>query len=92
MYSSNIKEFAVGTLEQGAVYDTLVDLLVQGGNRQEILLFCLGSEPQGRLDELLEKNRIGAITPEEASELETFEHFEHVVRLLKARVLQSQQP
>jgi hypothetical protein len=82
----------VGTLEQAAVYDTLVDLLVQGGNRQEILRFRLGSEPQSRLDEILEKNRNGTITPEEASELETFEHFEHVVRLLKARVLQSQQP
>ena len=82
----------MGTLEQGAVYDTLVDLLAQGGNRQEILGFRLGSEPQSRLDELLEKNRNGAITPEEASELETFKHFEQVVRLLKARVLQSQQP
>ncbi|MFM2002233.1 MAG: hypothetical protein RI963_1659 [Planctomycetota bacterium] len=82
----------MGTIEQGSVYDTLVDLLVQGGNRQEILKFRLGSEPQSRLDELLEKNRSGTITPAEASELETFEHFEHVVRLLKARVLQSQVP
>jgi hypothetical protein len=82
----------VGTIEQGSVYDSLIDLLVQGGNRQEILKFRLGSEPQSRLDELLEKNRSGTITPEEASELETFEHFEHVVRLLKARVLQSQVP
>ncbi|MFM7927139.1 MAG: hypothetical protein ACKO9Q_05445, partial [Pirellula sp.] len=62
----------MGTLEQVAVYDTLVDLLVQGGNRQEILGFRLGSEPQSRLDELLEKNRNGTITPEEAAELETF--------------------
>ena len=82
----------MGTIEQGSVYDPLVDLLVQGGNRQEILKFRLGSEPQSRLNELLEKNRSGAITPEESSELETFEHFEHVVRLLKARVLQSQVP
>ncbi len=82
----------MGTIEQGSVYDSLIDLLVQGGNRQEILKFRLGSEPQSRLDELLEKNRSGTITPEEASELETFEHFEHVVRLLKARVLQSQVP
>ena len=82
----------MGTIEQGSVYDTLVDLLVQGGNRQEILKFRLGSEPQSRLDELLEKNRGGTITQAEASELQTFEHFEHVVRLLKARVLQSQVP
>ena len=80
----------MGTIEQGTVYDTLVDLLVQGRNRQEILNFRLDSEAQSRLDQLLEKNRSGAISPEESSELETFEQFEHVVRLLKARVLQSQ--
>ncbi len=80
----------MGTIEQGTVYDTLVDLLVQGGNRQEILKFRLDLEAQSRLNQLLEKNRNGVISPEEISELETFEQFEHVVRLLKARVLQSQ--
>ena len=80
----------MGTIEQGTVYDTLVDLLIQGGNRQEILKFRLNSDAQSRLDQLLEKNRNGAISSEEISELETFEQFEHVVRLLKARVLQSQ--
>ncbi|MFM2217441.1 MAG: hypothetical protein RL240_1759 [Planctomycetota bacterium] len=80
----------MGTIEQGTVYDTLVDLLVQGGNRQEILKFRLDSEAESRLNQLLEKNRNGGISLEEISELETFEQFEHVVRLLKARVLQSQ--
>jgi hypothetical protein len=80
----------VGTIEHGTVYDALVDLLVQSGNRQEILKFRLDSEAQSRLDQLLEKNRNGNISPEEISELETFEQFEHVVRLLKARVLQNQ--
>lgn len=82
----------MGTIEQGTVYDTLVDLLVQGGNRQQILQFRLGAAPQGRLEDLLEKTRDGTITPEEISELKTFEQFEHVVRLLKARVLQSEGP
>ena len=56
----------MGTLEQAAVYDTLVDLLVQGGNRQEILRFRLGSEPQSRLDELRLtgiSNRLSLILP-----------------------------
>ena len=57
----------MGTIEQGTVYDTLVDLLVQGGNRQEILKFRLDSEAQSRLDQLLEKNRSRAISPEEIS-------------------------
>lgn len=89
---SGSKELIVGTTEQGTIYDSLVDLLVQGGNKREILNFRLGSKPQSRLDELLQKNRNGTLSPEETSELDTFEQFEHVVRLLKARVLQSQEP
>lgn len=78
----------MGTIQQGAVYDTLIDLLIQCCNREEILKFRLGTDAQTRLDQLLDKNRNGTINLEEASELETFEQFEHVVRLLKARMLQ----
>ena len=46
--------------------------------------------PAQRLDILLEKNREGTLTAEETAELGTFERFEHLVRLLKARVLQKQ--
>ncbi|MEQ1830535.1 MAG: hypothetical protein ABL921_31555 [Pirellula sp.] len=45
---------------------------------------------QERLDVLLEKNREGTLNEVGTSELETYEQFEHVIRLLKARVLQSQ--
>jgi hypothetical protein len=40
------------------------------------------------LDELLERNREGTLTDDESPELDAYERFEHVVRLLKARVLQ----
>jgi hypothetical protein len=39
---------------------------------------------------LLEKNREGTLTNDEAAELDAYERFEHIVRLLKARVLQKQ--
>jgi hypothetical protein len=38
---------------------------------------------QARLDERLEKNREGTVTDDEAAELDAYERFEHVVRLLK---------
>ena len=41
-------------------------------------------------DDLLEKNRAGTLTDEESAELDAYERFEHLVRLLKARVLQKQ--
>jgi hypothetical protein len=52
--------------------------------------FRLSSSQQERLDILLEKNRESTLTAEETVELDTFERFEHLVRLLKARVLQKQ--
>ena len=54
------------------------------------MAFRLSSSQQERLDILLEKNRQGALTAEETAELDTFERFEQLVRLLKARVLQRQ--
>lgn len=54
--------------------------------------FRLSPEKQARLDDLLERNREGVVTEEESTELNDFERFEHVVRLLKARVLQQRRP
>ena len=70
------------------LYDSLVDVLASSADRNTILNFRLDRSSQERLDRLLEKSRQGTIDADESSELATFEQFEHVVRLLKARVLQ----
>jgi hypothetical protein len=80
----------MATLDAHAVYDELLDLLADGADVQRVLAFRLSSLQQERLDILLEKNREGALTAEETAELDAFERFEHLVRLLKARVLQKQ--
>ena len=80
----------MATLDAQAVYDELLDLLADGADVQRVLAFRLSSLQQERLDILIEKNREGTLTAEETAELDTFEHFEHLVRLLKARVLQKQ--
>jgi hypothetical protein len=56
-----------------------------------VLSFQLSNEKQQRLDSLLDKNRDGTLSPQESAELDAFEQFEHVVRLLKARVREKQQ-
>ncbi len=81
----------MSTSSSPTVYDTLVDVLAGSADRNAILSFRLNSASQERLDLLLEKNRDGSLNKEEASELETYEQFEHVVHLLKASLLQSQQ-
>lgn len=74
--------------ERSAVYDNLLDVLVETSNVERILSFRLSPDQQARLDELLARNRQGALTNEESGELDDFERFEHLVRLLKARSLQ----
>jgi hypothetical protein len=76
------------TLDTHAVYDALLDLLADSADMQRVLAFRLSSSQQERLDILLEKNREGTLTAEETAEFDTFERLEHLVRLLKARVLQ----
>ena len=74
-----------------AVYDDLLDVLAEGANVERLLAIRLSAPFQLRLDDLLEKNRDGTLTHKETAELDAYERFEHLVRLLKARVLQKQE-
>ena len=75
-----------------AVYEDLLDLLAESADADRVLAFRLSPEKQARLDDLLERNREGVLTDEQSAELDDFERFEHVVRLLKARLLQRRHP
>ena len=78
----------MATIDESAVYDDLLDLLADSAEAERVLAFRLSAVKQARLDALLDKNREGTLTAEEAAELDAYERFEHLVRLLKARVLQ----
>ena len=78
----------MSAIDHPAVYDDLLDLLAESADAQRVLALRLSDEKQARLDELLEKNREGTLTGDESAELDAYERFEHVMRLLKARVLQ----
>jgi hypothetical protein len=75
-------------IDDAAVYDDLLDLLAESADAERVLAFRLSAAKQERLDALLDKNREGTLTAAETAELDAYERFEHVVRLLKARVLQ----
>lgn len=80
----------MATTESPVLFDELLDLLAETADAERVLKFRLSEEKQQKLDDLLEKNREGTLTPEETSELESFERFEHVVRMLKARLMRNQ--
>lgn len=76
----------MSTVDDPPVYDDLVELLARSASADDLLSFRLSAEKQRRLDDLLARNRAGSLAPAESAELDAFEQFEHVVRLLKARV------
>jgi len=77
---------------QPPVYDELLDLLAESADADRLLAFRLSPERQARLDELLERNREATLSEEQSAELDDFERFEHMVRMLKARVLHQRRP
>jgi hypothetical protein len=77
----------MATVGQSALYDDLLDLLSEGVDPGRLRCFRLSEAKQIRLDWLLERNREGTLTEEESAELDDFERFEHLVRMLKARAL-----
>jgi hypothetical protein len=84
-------DIAMSTVDHPPIYDDLVELLAKNAEPEELLAFQLSGEKQRRLDDLLDKNREGSLTASESAELDAYEQFEHVVRLLKARVRRKQQ-
>ena len=75
------------TSTESALYDELVDLLAENVDAERLGSFRLSPGKQARLDDLLARNRLGTLTRDEAAELDAFERVEHLVRLLKARLL-----
>jgi hypothetical protein len=82
----------MSAIQHPPIYEELVELLARHAKPKEILGFQLSVQKQRRLDKLLEQNRKGNLTEEEAAELDAFEQFEHVVRLLKARLRGKKKP
>jgi hypothetical protein len=80
----------MSAINQPMVYDELLDILAEGADAGRLFAFRLSDDQQARLDELLDKNREGTLSDVEATELDSYERFEHLVRLLKARVHQKQ--
>lgn len=72
---------------ESALFDDLIDLLAESADPERLLAFRLSPAKQARLDDLLERNRQGALTKEESAELDAFERLDHLVRLIKARLL-----
>ena len=68
-----------------AIYDELLDYLVEETDPQKILAFKVSEKAQERADYLLERNNAGELSASEAMELEQILHFERRITVIKAR-------
>jgi hypothetical protein len=84
--------FDLGVLEGGSKhmsvpqksYDEIVDLFARTSSA-EVLAFRPSLDSQERVRYLLERNKSGELTQDEAAELERFGELEHLMQLVKAR-------
>jgi hypothetical protein len=61
--------------------------LVTRPTPQDILAFKVSPLAQNRLILLLDKNREGSLTASEVAELDAYEQLEHLMILMKARLI-----
>jgi hypothetical protein len=73
-------------VESDNLFSELVQVLTKSASAVDILTFHLSDGAQQRLDGLLTKRREGGLAPSELAELDVFEQFEHLIRLVKARL------
>lgn len=79
-------------LDRVIYLDEVADLLATRPSRDEVLAFRPSEEVETRFAELVAKQRAVELTEEEQEELEQFQQTEMLLRLLKARLRQSQGP
>ncbi|MEZ4714250.1 MAG: hypothetical protein R3A44_44120 [Caldilineaceae bacterium] len=67
------------------VYRYVLEFLVSQPSAAEIAEFAPTPSMQARVNELLEKNRMGVLTPTENQELDEYVRINHLITMLKAR-------
>ena len=68
-----------------SIFDHFVDFLVEKASPQEILAFQIPEPDKRRAMDLLDKQDLGDLTPEEESELDQMRETDRLISILKAR-------
>jgi hypothetical protein len=70
------------------VYLEIIDFIAAGTTPDAVIQFRPSSEAQDRVSGLIEREKEGALSPEEKAELDHFMELEHIMRMAKARARQ----
>jgi hypothetical protein len=66
-------------------YEEVIDFIAAGTTTQNVIDFRPSEAAQERLTELISREKLGALSAEDRSELDHYLQLEHLMRLAKAR-------
>ncbi len=66
-------------------YDEVVDFIAAETTPGKLLAFRPSAQAKARVDDLIAREKITGLSPEEASELDHYLRLEHIMRLAKVR-------
>ncbi len=67
------------------VYFEIIDFIAAGTTPEMIVGFRPSSDAQNRVEELIEREKESALSPDEKAELDHFMELEHILRMAKAK-------
>lgn len=72
-------------MRSSRAYDEVIDFIAAGSSPSKLIAFRPSEAAKARVAELIAREKEGALTREETSELEHYLQLEHIMRLAKAR-------
>jgi hypothetical protein len=67
------------------VYEELVDFIAGGATSSEVAEWVPSAETRAEVEDLLEAEKSGELTPQQRADLNHYLELEHLMRLAKAR-------
>jgi hypothetical protein len=69
-------------------YEEVIDFIASGPRPVEVVNFKPSHQASERVAELIEREKMSSLSPEEKTELDHYLEIEHIMRLAKARARQ----
>lgn len=69
-------------------YEEVIEFIAAGSTPSSVVAFRPSAESRQRVAQLIDQEKAGSLTADEASELEHYLQLEHIMRLAKARAQQ----
>jgi hypothetical protein len=85
--SVEAKKERILVMSQVRAYEEIIDFIAAGTTPRSVVAFRPSEETRNRVADLVAREKMGGLTPEETSELDHYMTVEHIMRMAKARAL-----